>query len=81
MVPQMAHYGFAARRGAAVGFPEGTSRSARVDYSGGMPSAAPAAPFRLVTHSCHWLSPFFSERKYATWMSSGPEERHSRLLS
>jgi hypothetical protein len=81
MVPQTAHYGFAARRGAAVGSPEGSSRCERDGYSGGMPSAASAAPFRLVRHFCHWLSPFFSERKYLTWMSSGPEERHPRVLS
>jgi hypothetical protein len=34
MIPQTAHYGFAARRGAPVGSPEGSSRGERDGYSG-----------------------------------------------
>ena len=80
MVPQTAHYGFAARRGAAGGSQEGSSRCDRDGYSGVIPSAALAAPFRLVTHFCHGLSPFFVERKYSSWMSSGSDERHPQGL-
>jgi hypothetical protein len=80
MVPQTAHYGFAARRGAAGGSLKGRSRCDREGSGGGIRSAGPAAPFRLVRHFCQWLSPFFVGRKYSTWMSSGADEHHPRAL-